>query len=89
MDEQAKKRSHEAQKQASRDREKRERRFKELEDLIAAGEKQLGEMRAKLREDPAGDWAKLAKMATEEQAVAKRVDAMMTEWSRLGEELGS
>ena len=88
IDEQAKKRNHEAQKQASRDREKRERRFKELEDLIAAGEKQLGEMRAKLREDPAGDWAKLAKMATEEQAVAKRVDAMMTEWTRLGEELG-
>ena len=85
--EQAKKKSHEAQKQASRDREKRERRFKELEDLIAAGEKQLGEMRAKLREDPAGDWAKLAKMAAEEQAVAKRVDTLLTEWTKLGEEL--
>jgi ATP-binding cassette, subfamily F, member 3 len=89
VSDQAKKRQHEAQKQASREREKRERRFKELEDLIASGEKQVGELRAKLREDPAGDWAKVAKMATEEQALAKRVDALMTEWTKLGEELGA
>ena len=75
-------------RQASSEREKREKRFKELEDLIASGEKQLVEMRAKLREDPAGDWAKIAKMATEEQALAKRVDALMTEWTKLGEQLG-
>ena len=86
-DEQAKKRQHESHRQASREREKREKRFKELEDLIAAGEKQLGEMRAKLREDPAGDWAKIAKMATEEQALGRRVDALMTEWTKLGETL--
>ena len=87
LSEQQKKKQHETQKQASRDREKRERRFKELEELIAAGEKQLGELREKLREDPAGDWAKVAKMATEEQALAKRVDALMTEWTKLGEDL--
>jgi ATP-binding cassette subfamily F protein 3 len=87
-DDQAKKRQHEAQKQVSRDRVKKEKRFKELEDLIASGEKQLGEMREKLREDPAGDWAKIAKMATEEQALTKRVDTLMSEWTRLGEELG-
>ncbi|MBS2020503.1 MAG: ABC-F family ATP-binding cassette domain-containing protein [Deltaproteobacteria bacterium] len=79
---------HEKNRQASRDREKKQRRFKELEDLIAAGEKQLGEMRAALREDPAGDWAKLAKMAAEEQALTKKVDALMSEWTALGEELG-
>ncbi len=87
LDDRAKKRQHEAQKQASRDREKRGKRFKELEELIAAGEKQLSEMRAKLREDPAGDWAKIATMASEEQALAKRVDALMTEWTKLGEAL--
>ena len=87
MSEQDRKKQHDAQKQSSRDREKRARRFKELEDLIAAGEKQLAEMRDKLREDPAGDWAKLAKMAAEEQALAKRVDLLMTEWTKLGEEL--
>ena len=87
MSEHAKKKQHEAQKQTSRDREKRERRFKELEDLIAAGEKQLAEMRDKLKEDPAGDWAKIAKMATEEQALSKRVDALLAEWTKLGEDL--
>ena len=87
MSDAAKKKQHEAQKQSSREREKRERRFKDLEGLIAAGEKQLAEMRELLREDPAGDWAKLAKMAAEEQALAKRVDLLMTEWTKLGEEL--
>ena len=87
-DDQARKRQHEAQKQVGRDRGKKEKRFKELEDLIAAGDKQVGEMREKLKEDPAGDWAKLAKMATEEQALSKRVDALMAEWTKLGEELG-
>jgi len=86
-DDRAKKRQHEAQKQASREREKKDKRFKELEDLIAGGERQLGEMRAKLREDPAGDWAKIARMATEEQALATRVEGLMTEWTKLGEEL--
>jgi ATP-binding cassette subfamily F protein 3 len=87
LSEQEKKRQHEAQKQASRDREKRERRFKDLEELIAAGEKQLAVMREELREDPAGDWAKVAKMATAEQALSKKVDALMAEWTKLGEEL--
>ena len=83
-----KKQLHEQNRQASRDREKKARRVKELEELIAAGEKQLAEMRAKLREDPGGDWAGLAKRASEEQAVAKKVDAMMAEWTKLSEELG-
>jgi len=87
-DDQGKKRQHEALKQVGRDRGKKQKRFKELEDLIASGETQLGEMREKLKEDPAGDWAKLAKMATEEQALSKRVDLLMTEWTKLGEELG-
>src|SRR5262249_27314973 len=77
---------HEALKQVSRDREKQKRRVKELEDLIAAGEKQLTEMRERLREDPGGDWAKLAKLAAEEQAVAKKVEQMMAEWERLSAE---
>ncbi len=87
-DEAARKRHHEAQKQASRDREKQRRRVKELEDLIAAGEKQLAVMRATLKEDPGGDWAKLAKLAAEEQAVAKKVDVMMAEWEKLSAIVG-
>jgi ATP-binding cassette subfamily F protein 3 len=87
-DDDAKKKTHEAQKQASRDRERRQRRVKELEDLIAAGERQLAEMRDALKEDPGGDWEKIARMAAEEQALARKVDQMMSEWSKLSEELG-
>jgi ATP-binding cassette subfamily F protein 3 len=87
-DDASKKKAHEAQKQASRDREKQKRRVKELEELIAAGEKQLGVLRAELREDPAGDWEKVAKMAAEEQALAKKVERLMSEWAQLSEELG-
>ena len=44
-------------------------------------------MRGELREDPGGDWAKLAKMAAEEQALSKRVENMMSEWEKLSGEL--
>ncbi|MBX3232724.1 MAG: ABC-F family ATP-binding cassette domain-containing protein [Labilithrix sp.] len=82
-----KKVDHDAHRQASRDREKSKRRVKELEDLIAAGEKQLATMRAELKEDPGGDWAKIAKLATEEQAMAKKVETMLAEWERLSAQL--
>ena len=45
-------------------------------------------MRAKLKEDPAGDWAKIAELASQEQALAKRVDLLMGEWTKLSEERG-
>ena len=77
--------SFEAQKQLTRDKERRKRRVKDLEDLISAGEQKLEAMRAELREDPGGDWAKLAKKAKEEQALAKRVEAMVEEWTKLSE----
>ncbi len=89
LENQDRKGQHDAQKQLSREREKRARRLKDLEDLVAAGESQLALLRAKLREDPAGDWAKVAKWATEEQSLSKRVDVLMAEWSRLCESLGS
>jgi ATP-binding cassette subfamily F protein 3 len=79
-------RDFEQQKAAARDKEKKKKRIAELEDLIGAGEKELEKMRAKLREDPGGDWENLAKMANEEQQLKKRVDTMMAEWSRLSEE---
>ena len=87
-DERAKKAAFEEQRQAARAGEKRKKRTLELEKLIAAGEAELERMRDKLKEDPAGDWAKLAKMAAEEQALKKRVDVMMAEWAKLGEDQG-
>ena len=80
------KQAFEAQRRATREKEKRKRRIDELEKLIASGEKELAAMRAQLREDPAGEWAKLAQMAAAEQALTKRVDAMMSEWTKLSEE---
>jgi len=77
--------SFEQQKQLSRDKDRKKKRIKELEDLISAGEKKLEELRASLREDPGGDWAKLAERAKEEQSLAKRVEQMMDEWTRLSE----
>ena len=53
--------------------------------MIADGEQQLATMRAKLKEDPAGDWAKVAALASQEQALAKRVDVLMAEWAKLSE----
>jgi hypothetical protein len=58
----------------------------ELETGIAAGEKELDLLRGKLRLGAEDDWEKLAKMAHEEQSLAKKVDAMLMEWARLSEE---
>jgi len=78
--------SFEAQKQISREKERKKKRIKELEDLISAGERDLKEMREKLKEDPGGDWAKLADLAKQERSLTDRVDSMMSEWSNLSEE---
>jgi ATP-binding cassette subfamily F protein 3 len=75
-----------AQKQAARERERRKRRIQELEKSVADGEQKLAEMRTKLREAPGSDWEKLADLAKEEQALARKVDSMMTEWARLSVE---
>ena len=61
--------------------------MKELEELIERGEADLATMREALRGDPGGDWAKLAARANEEQALTKRVEEWMTEWSSLSDEL--
>ncbi|MGA2447182.1 MAG: ABC-F family ATP-binding cassette domain-containing protein [Polyangiaceae bacterium] len=75
-----------AQRQAARAVEKRTRRIQELEASIAACEKELGGLRDKLKEAPGDDWEKLATMAKDEQALTRRVDAMLIEWARLSEE---
>ncbi|MEO8876733.1 MAG: ABC-F family ATP-binding cassette domain-containing protein [Polyangiaceae bacterium] len=76
----------EAQKNATRERERKKRRVTELEQTIASAEKELVSLRDELREDPKGNWERLALMAKAEQALVKRVDAMMGEWAKLSEE---
>jgi ATP-binding cassette, subfamily F, member 3 len=84
-----KKRSFEAAKAAARALERKKKRIVELEDEIAAGEEELTKMREALKQDPGGDWAKLSRMAQEEQALTRRVDAFVTEWTMLGEEVAA
>jgi ATP-binding cassette subfamily F protein 3 len=75
----------EAQRQAARAIEKNKRRIRELETAIAAGERDLDGLRGKLKEAPADGWEKLTKMAQEERALTRRVDAMLLEWAKLSE----
>jgi ATP-binding cassette, subfamily F, member 3 len=85
-DEAAGKRAYEEQRSRARAVEKRKRRIVELESMIAEGENKLLVMRGLLKEDPGGDWAKLAKMAAEEQSLSKKVEGLMAEWAKLSEE---
>ncbi len=87
QDPEAKRRAFEAERAAARAHERKKRRVKELEDEIARGEAELGRRREELKEDPGGNWAKLAEMAKQEQALAKRVEAAMAEWTALSEEI--
>jgi len=84
-----KQRAFEEQKNRARTEERKKKRVLELEKTIAEGEKELEAMRVQLREDPAGDWAKLAEMAKKEQALGKRIEAMMLEWTKLSTEVAS
>jgi ATP-binding cassette subfamily F protein 3 len=83
-----KRRAFEADKAAARVLERKKKRVKELEAEIAAGEAELGQRREELKQDPSGDWAKLAELAKQEQALSKRVEAAMTEWMTLCEDIG-
>ncbi|MFO0678686.1 MAG: ATP-binding cassette domain-containing protein [Polyangiaceae bacterium] len=76
----------EAEKQKSRAAEQRKRRAADLEASIREKERELEELRGRLKEDPGGDWAKLATMAAEEQTLTKKVDAMLMEWAKISED---
>jgi ATP-binding cassette, subfamily F, member 3 len=83
------KRSFEDQRNRARAQERKKKRIVELETMIADGENKLEVLRGVLKEDPGGDWAKLAKMAAEEQSLARKVESLMTEWEKLSQEMGS
>jgi ATP-binding cassette subfamily F protein 3 len=81
------KQKYEAQRQAARLLEKKKKRVGELEAAITSGEKDLDALRVKLKSAAGDDWEALSKMAQDEQALTKRVDAMLLEWARLSEEV--
>jgi ATP-binding cassette subfamily F protein 3 len=79
--------SFEAAKAISRALQKKQRRLTELEELVANGEAELEALREKIRSAPGDDWEKLSEWAQEEQALSKRVDELVEEWTILGEEV--
>jgi ATP-binding cassette subfamily F protein 3 len=85
----ARKLAFEAEKAAARALERKRKRVKELEVEIAAGEARLEALRDALKQDHDSDWEKLAVKATQEQQLARQVDAAMSEWMKLSEELGA
>ncbi|MEI7894235.1 MAG: ABC-F family ATP-binding cassette domain-containing protein [Myxococcales bacterium] len=87
MDDAARKREYEAQRQRGRTLERKRKRVDELEKAIAVTERDLEGMRTKLRTAAGDAWEELAKLAEDEQALAKKLDALMIEWAALSEEL--
>jgi ATP-binding cassette subfamily F protein 3 len=83
----ARRASFEQEKAEARSAERKVKRVAELEDLIAAAEVKVAALREKLKEDPGGNWEKIANLAREEQALTKRVESMMSEWTTLSEEV--
>ncbi len=84
-----KRRAFEAEKAAARAADRKKKRVKELEGIIAEGEAKLEALRQKLRDHPGGDWAEVATLASEEQALSKEVDRWMSEWMELSSEVAS
>jgi ATP-binding cassette subfamily F protein 3 len=78
----------ELEKAEARVLERKKKRIAELEDLIAGAETKVAALREQLKGDPAGNWEKIANLAREEQALSKRIESMMAEWSTLSEWLG-
>ncbi|GMV18965.1 MAG: ABC transporter ATP-binding protein [Polyangiaceae bacterium] len=78
---------HRERQAAARELEKKRRRVGELEDLVSRGEKDLEELRAKLRSPPEGDWEKLHEWAKQERGLAGKVEQLVAEWVKLADEL--
>ncbi len=85
----ARRRAFEAERAAQRAFERKRRRVKELEGEIEKGEAELETRRETLKQDPGGDWAKLADLAKQEQLLAKRLEAAIAEWAALSDELAA
>ena len=70
-------------REANKDRVKRERRVKKLEDEISAAELQLGKLRDELADEHGGDWQRLHGLVAEQQALEARLAALLAEWEAL------
>ncbi|HVU01334.1 MAG TPA: ABC-F family ATP-binding cassette domain-containing protein [Polyangiaceae bacterium] len=78
---------HQARRAAARDVERKRKLADKLEKDVADTENKLAALRARLREAPGGDWEKLHELSREEQTLSRRIDALMSDWERVSEEL--
>jgi ATP-binding cassette subfamily F protein 3 len=69
--------------------ERRQRRVSELEAQIATLEHELAQVREQLRHAPGDDWEQLHEYATREQGLTEQVEQMLSEWTRLAEQLAA
>ena len=92
-DAETRRRSFEADKAAARNLERKKKRVKELETEIATGEAELERRRDELKQDPGGNWAKLAESrqagASARQARGGRDERMDDPLRRAGRRLVS
>lgn len=77
----------EANKAAARAVQRKQRRFRELEDMIAETERELGQVGEKLSKATGDDWEELSKWTDYQRSLEKQVETLMEEWSALGDEL--
>jgi ATP-binding cassette subfamily F protein 3 len=80
---------HRNRRVAARDLEKKQRRAEQLEAEITRGETRLAELREALRTAPGTDWERLHELSQEEQALSKKIDALVKDWERVSEELAA
>jgi len=78
-----------AQKARDSARAKLERRLAQLEEKIAAVERDLDGVRARLAQGHGGDWVKLHALVEEERKLADKLRSLMGEWEKVGEELAA
>jgi ATP-binding cassette subfamily F protein 3 len=77
----------EASKAAARAIQRKERRFREVEDRIGEVEEDLRGIREKLVEASGDNWEELSQWTGEQQRLEKELESLMGEWTDLGEEL--
>ncbi len=70
-------------REANKDRVKRERRLKKLEDEISAVELQIGKLREELGGEHGGDWQRLHGLVAEQKILEEKLAGLMAEWETL------
>ena len=77
----------EANKAAARVLQRKQRRFREVEDLIAQAEGKLEAVTIELGKATGDNWEELSDLSEQQRQLEKEVETLMQEWSELGDEL--